>query len=75
IAGLQAGILERLPGKLLTTDQVRMLKKDNVVSAEAEAAGRTLAGMGINPSSMAAVLPTYLDRFRERGQYDAHRLA
>lgn len=75
IAGLQAGILERLPGKLLTTDQVRMLKVDNVVSAEAEQAGRTLAGMGINPSSLAAVLPTYLDRFRERGQYDAHRLA
>ncbi|WP_106752630.1 complex I NDUFA9 subunit family protein [Pannonibacter carbonis] len=75
VASLQAGILERLPGKLLTTDQVRMLKVDNIVSAEAEQAGRTLAGIGINPSSLAAVLPTYLDRFRERGQYDAHRLA
>lgn len=75
VASLQAGILERLPGKLLTTDQVRMLKVDNNVSAEAEQAGRTLAGIGINPSSLAAVLPTYLDRFRERGQYDAHRVA
>lgn len=75
VASLQAGILERLPGKLLTTDQVRMLKVDNIVSAEAEQAGRTLAGIGINPSSLAAVLPTYLDRFRERGQYDAHRVA
>ncbi|MFN4010892.1 MAG: complex I NDUFA9 subunit family protein [Pannonibacter sp.] len=75
IASLKAGVLERLPGKLLTTDQVRMLMVDNVVSAEAEQAGRTLAGMGINPSSLAAVLPSYLDRFRERGQYDAHRLA
>ncbi|NBN64964.1 NAD-dependent epimerase/dehydratase family protein [Microvirga tunisiensis] len=75
VARLQAAVLEKLPGQLLTSDQVRLLRKDNVVSAAAEQAGLTLAGMGINPSSLAAVLPTYLDRFRERGQYDAHRVA
>jgi len=37
--------------------------------------GRTLEGIGIAPATIATVLPTYLDRFREHGQYDAHRPA
>lgn len=74
-AELQARVLQLLPKPLLTVDQVKMLRVDNVVSAAAESEGRTLAGLGINPSSLAAILPSYLTRFREHGQYDAHRVA
>lgn len=74
-AEMQARVLQLLPKPLLTVDQVKMLRVDNVVSAAAEAEGRTLAGLGINPSSLAAILPSYLTRFREHGQYDAHRVA
>ncbi|ADZ72358.1 complex I NDUFA9 subunit family protein [Polymorphum gilvum] len=75
VAELQARILQMLPRPLLTVDQVRLLKSDNVVSAEAERDGRTLTGLGIAPSTLAAILPTYLERFRQHGQYDAHRAA
>lgn len=53
----------------LTSDQVKLLKKDNVVSAAAKAEGRTLEGLGIEPVTMAAILPTYLVQYRVHGQY------
>ncbi len=53
----------------LTSDQVKLLKKDNVVSAAAKAEGRTLEGLGIQPVTMAAILPTYLVQYRVHGQY------
>jgi len=37
------------------------------------AEGRTLAGLGITPTSLAAMLPSYLYRFRPHGQFEAHR--
>ena len=49
LAKLQATFLQYLPKPLLTPDQVELLKADNVVSAEAEREGRTLAGLGIDP--------------------------
>jgi uncharacterized protein YbjT (DUF2867 family) len=69
---LQAAFLQFLPKPPLTPDQVRMLKSDNVVSAEAKRDGRTLEGLGILPESMAAIVPSYLWRFRKTGQFDAH---
>lgn len=69
IARMQASVLELLPGKLLTVDQVKLLETDNVVSAAAEAEGRTLAGLGIQPSTYEAIVPTYLYCFREHGQF------
>jgi uncharacterized protein YbjT (DUF2867 family) len=65
----------QLPSRLLgtkpplTPDQVELLLRDNVVSAEAMQAGRTLAGLGIEPVAMRAVVPTYLWRFRKSGQF------
>ncbi|AKI02826.1 putative nucleoside-diphosphate sugar epimerase [Hoeflea sp. IMCC20628] len=53
----------------LTGDQVILLKTDNVVSAEATSQSRTLAGMGIAPSTVEAILPSYLTRYRPHGQY------
>lgn len=58
-----------LPGAPITYDQVVMLETDNVVSAEAQRARRTLEGIGVNPHSMATILPSYLWRFRPQGQF------
>ncbi|WP_417205542.1 complex I NDUFA9 subunit family protein [Antarctobacter sp.] len=51
----------------ITADQVRSLRHDNVVSAEAKG----FADLGMTPTAAAAVLPDYLWRFRPSGQYDA----
>ena len=69
LAAAAASILQYLPGKLLTPDQVRLLRVDNVVSEAAESENRTLAGLGVAPTSLAAILPSYLVRFRPHGQF------
>jgi NADH dehydrogenase len=69
LASLQASILGLMPKPLLTRDQVTQLKRDNVVSKEAEAEGRTLAGLGIQRHAMAAILPSYLWSYRVAGQF------
>lgn len=51
----------------LTVDQVKNLAHDNVVAPEA----RGFADLGLAPTAMAAVLPSYLYRFRISGQYAA----
>jgi len=53
----------------ITADQVILLKTDNVVSKQAIAEGRTLEGLGIQPANAAAILPSYLTRFRPEGQF------
>ena len=63
-----------MPDELvLTRDQVALLQSDNVVSAQAEAEGRTLTGLGIAPVAIEAVVPSYLWRFRRTGQFDTAR--
>lgn len=52
---------------VLTRDQVKLLRKDNVVSEGA----KTLADLGIKATPASAVLEDYLWRFRPSGQYDA----
>jgi uncharacterized protein YbjT (DUF2867 family) len=69
LARLQAQFLQFLPKPLLTPDQVELLKRDNVVSAEAEREGRTLRAFGIEPTAMETVVPEYLWRFRKTGQF------
>lgn len=54
---------------LLTRDQLRNLARDNVVAPDA----RGLADLGITPTPMDLVLPSYLWRFRPTGQFDAIR--
>lgn len=72
VARMAGRFLQHVPGAPLTVDQVRLLEHDNVVSAAAAAAGLTLDGLGLQADSMAAILPSYLWRFREHGQFDAH---
>ena len=69
LAELQAWFLQFLPTPLLTPDQVKLLQRDNVVSEGAKRDGRTLAGLGLEARSMAAIVPTYLWRFRKSGQF------
>jgi NADH dehydrogenase len=69
VASIQAFFMEMLPKPMLTRDQVTMLKTDNVVSANAIADRRTLEGLGINPTSMRSILPSYLWRYRKAGQF------
>ena len=75
VASAMGKVLQMFPMAPFTADQVELLKTDNVVSDAAKADGRTLEGIGITPATLAAILPTYLDRYREHGQYDAHRPA
>jgi NADH dehydrogenase len=70
LAKMKARVLQLLPNAPLTVDQVTMLETDNVVSDEAAAAGRTLQGLGVTPTPVEAVVPTYLWRFRKSGQFD-----
>jgi uncharacterized protein YbjT (DUF2867 family) len=69
LASLQARFLSLLPKPPLTPDQVEMLKRDNVVATGA----LDLKTLGIIPTSVEAVIPTYLDRFRKGGWYDRRR--
>ena len=75
VASLLASVLQFAPGKPLTPDQLRQLRVDNVVSEAAIAEKRTLAGLGIDPTSLAAILPSYLVRFRPRGRFERQRPA
>jgi NADH dehydrogenase len=75
LANLQASILQFLPKPLLTPDQVEQLKHDNVVSPEAEREGRTLSAFGVEPTTIEAIVPSYLWRFRRTGQFQGPRLA
>jgi NADH dehydrogenase len=49
----------------VTSDQVRQLRADNVVSG----AYPGLAELGVTPTTLEAVLPTYLYTYRKGGQY------
>ena len=68
-AKLIGQILQFLPSPLLTPDQVELLKQDNIVSEAALAEGRTLKGLGIEPRSVEAIVPSYLWRYRKAGQF------
>lgn len=63
LARIQAAILEKLPGKLLTRDQLAMLSRDNVAAADVPG----LAALGVVPTPIDMVVPHYLRRFRPGG--------
>ena len=69
MARMQAMLLQFLPKPLLTPDQVELLRVDNVVSETARAEARTLQGLGIEPETIEAIVPSYLWRFRKTGQF------
>lgn len=64
---VQALTLGLISNGLVTRDQVRNLKRDNVVSADVNG----FDALGITPTAVDAVLPEYLWRYRPSGQYAA----
>lgn len=64
---LQTVTLGLIKNGMITRDQVKNLANDNIVAN----ADKTFADLGIEPRSMASILPEYLWRFRPSGQYDA----
>ncbi|WP_299881376.1 complex I NDUFA9 subunit family protein [uncultured Sulfitobacter sp.] len=56
-----------IPNGMITRDQLKNLRHDNVVGDGV----KTFGDLGIAPTSMESVLPDYLWRFRPSGQYDA----
>ncbi len=67
LAKLKSYFLQLAPKPMLTPDQVELLKHDNVVASDA----LKLSDLGITPTAMEAVLPSYLDRFIPGGLFKA----
>ncbi|MEM8916090.1 MAG: complex I NDUFA9 subunit family protein, partial [Pseudomonadota bacterium] len=65
VAKIQATVLGLLPKPLLTTDQLKLLKVDNVVAEEASG----FADLELEPTAIEVILPTYLRRFRPGGRF------
>jgi len=67
LARLMAWGLEFAPGGMLTRDQVILLRRDNIVRG----AVPSLHELGIQPTPLAQVLPSYLGRYRPGGGMSA----
>ena len=65
----QGLMLELLPGKLMTRDNVRSMEVDNVTEFE------IAAELGVTPTPLEAVIPDYLTNDTPRGAYDGFRSA
>jgi uncharacterized protein YbjT (DUF2867 family) len=72
LASAMSQVLQFLPGPPLTPDQVQLLRSDNVVSEAARQSGRTLEGQGVAATAAAAVVPSYLWRFRKTGEFSSN---
>ncbi|MDE2228468.1 MAG: complex I NDUFA9 subunit family protein [Alphaproteobacteria bacterium] len=64
LAMVPALFMELMPRPLLTRDQVRMLRRDAVPAPDMPGP----AALGIEPTALELILPTYLDRFRRGGR-------
>lgn len=68
LARLQAAVFERLPGKLITRDNLRSMSVDNVCSCPFPAA------LGFRPEALEAVTAAYLAQpASPRGRYSGYR--
>ncbi len=65
VAELQGAFLQCLPFPPLTRDQVKLLRHDNVVTPGTPG----LAELGITPTTVEAIIPTYLDIYRRGGRF------
>jgi NADH dehydrogenase len=63
LARLQAGLMELLPGKPMTRDQLLLLQQDNVVNPDMPG----LQELDIVPTPVELVVPGYLRRFQPGG--------
>lgn len=65
IAAINAFFLEFLPNPLLTRDQLKSLKSDNIASGNY----KTMADFGVVPTSMDVILPQYLCKYIQGGVF------
>ena len=68
LASMAAPFMEFMPQPLLTRDQVKLLRKDAVATAGAPGLGE----LGVTPTTLELILPTYLSRFRRGGRATLH---
>lgn len=59
LASLQAAVLQFMPKPMLTPDQVKLLKKDNVLTGKPG-----FEALGITPTAPEVIVPTYLLRHK-----------
>ena len=71
VGDIQATFAGLLPNPPVTRDQMKSLRTDNVVSADAA----TLDDLGISPVAMESILPTYLHRYRRGGRFGRTSMA
>ncbi|MBT8449228.1 MAG: complex I NDUFA9 subunit family protein [Gammaproteobacteria bacterium] len=69
LSQLQASILEKLPGKLFTTDNYLSLQQDSVCSDK----DYNLLSLGISPTSMDSIVPAMLKQASEKNRYQTLR--
>jgi NADH dehydrogenase len=67
-AELQAKVFERLPGRIVTRDNLRSLEVDSVCSEDG------LEALGIRPTSLEAVAPAMLARAGRESYYQSLRV-
>ena len=66
IMHMAATAMRILPQPPVTNDQLKLLKTDNIVADDA----LTLADLGVAPTAMDAVVPSYLERYKPGGQFN-----
>ncbi|MBC8241025.1 MAG: complex I NDUFA9 subunit family protein [Alphaproteobacteria bacterium] len=64
LAKFEAFFLQILPWHILTMDQVELLKVDNIISGDHPG----LAELGVTATTLDAILPSYLYRYRKAGR-------
>lgn len=65
VAKIQGVLMSALPRPLITADQVESLKTDNIVSGNYPG----LADLGINPTAIGTILPSYLACYKPGGRF------
>ena len=65
IAKFNSYFLQMMPNPILTPDQVEMLKYNNIIYGE----HLTLKDLGIGATTIQSILPKYIYRFRDGGQF------
>lgn len=70
-AKMMASVLGPLPGAPITSDQYKMLQKDNIVSQNANG----LEAFGVSPTPLAAVARGWMEKYTAQGRFGARAKA
>lgn len=65
MAALLASLTGWMPGAPITSDQWKMLQRDNVTGTQAQG----LSAFGVDPTPLAAVAPAWLVQYRKHGRF------